>query len=263
MKDNLSAEAIQDLLKNEFYRISVVEESPSTNTQVREVALAGKRAGYVLIADRQTAGRGRMGRTFHSPAGTGLYLSLLLRPEDLGETEHMTVLCAVAAARAVNSALGIDVGIKWVNDLYYRGKKVCGILAESALNDQGAPDYVICGVGFNVFPPEEGFPQEIASLAGALCDTFDPTARTRLAAAFLKEFSWAMMEDFSSLMEEYRRRSVLIGKSVVSLSGGFSGTATVLGIDIDGRLMVRLENGKILGLSSGEVRVRLAETEKE
>ncbi len=257
--DHLSSQAIQEILKNEYYRITVVDESPSTNTAVKEAAKAGKRAGYVLIANRQTAGRGRMGRTFHSPRGTGLYLTLLLRPDTAEEIEHLTVLAAVAAARAVQSALGLEVGIKWVNDLYYNGRKVCGILAESAVDDFGKPEYALCGVGFNVFPPEGGFPPELAEIAGALCPVFDPTARTRLAAAFLLQFSRAMMEDFSSLMEEYRRRSVLIGKTVFSPSGFFQGSALVLGIDYDGRLMVRLENGKIIGLSSGEVSVRLHE----
>ncbi len=257
--DNLSSQAIQDILKNEYYRITVVDEIDSTNAAVKQVAKAGKRAGYVLIANRQTAGRGRLGRSFHSPQGTGLYLTLLLRPESPEDTVHLTVLAAVAAARAVQSALGIEVGIKWVNDLYYNGRKVCGILAESAVDDSGKPEYVLCGIGFNVFPPEGGFPPDIAETAGALCESFDPTARTRLAAAFLLQFSRAMMEDYATLLEEYRRRSVLIGKAVYSPAGAFPGNATVLGIDYDGKLMVRLESGKILGLSSGEVSVRLSE----
>lgn len=242
-------------------RITVAEECPSTNAAVKALAEEGEGEGYVLIADRQTQGRGRLGRTFFSPSGTGLYLSVLLRPPmSASEGGRITTVAAVAAARAVKTVFDLDVEIKWVNDLYRNGRKVCGILTESSVNfETGRLDYAVCGVGFNVFPPAGGFPSELQTIAGAVCDGWSPTGRGRLAAGFLNEFYAGLREDYPSVLEEYRRRSCLIGQRVVSPAKAFPGAATVLGIDDDGGLMVRLADGGVRTLSSGEVSVRLYE----
>ncbi len=260
MKDRLSAEAVQDRLTCP-YRVTVVDETPSTNTDVKALAEAGEEAGFVLIADRQTQGRGRLGRSFHSPGGTGLYLSLLLRPDcPAPEAVFITTVAAVAAARAVKKVFGLDVGIKWVNDLYLKGKKVCGILTESSVDfTSGRLEYAVCGIGFNVFSPPEGFPEELKTVAGALTGSFDETARSRLAAAFLNEFYQASEADRETVMAEYRRRSMLIGKTVTSPTGGFDGVGQVLGIDDSAGLILRLSDGSVRVLSSGEVSVRLHE----
>ena len=172
----------------------------------------------------------------------------------------MTVVAAVAAARAVQSVFDIDAGIKWVNDLYYKERKVCGILTESSLNlTDGTLDYAVCGVGFNVFPPQEGFPEHLQSVAGALCDGYDESARSRLAAAFLNEFYRGRTEAWTSILAEYRRRCVLMGKSVTSPTGAFEGAGMVLGIDDSAGLIVRLADGSIRVLQSGEVSVRIDE----
>ncbi len=258
MKDLLSAGAVQEHLTCP-YRVALVDEIPSTNDAVKALAEAGEAEGYVLIADRQTQGRGRMGRSFYSPEGTGLYLSLLLRPRCApSQGVFLTVVAAVAAARGVQSVLDRDVGIKWVNDLYFQDRKVCGILTESSVDPiTGRLEYAVCGVGFNVFSPSRGFPEELASIAGGLCDTFDETLRPRLAAAFLNEFDRGWKADRASILEEYRRRSILTGKTVISPTGAFNGRALVLGIDDSAGLILRLDDGKELILSAGEVSVRM------
>ena len=260
MKDRLSVEGVQRWLTAP-YRVTVVAETGSTNADVKALAESGEPAGYVLISDRQTQGRGRLNRTFHSPQSTGLYLSILLRPTcSVQESVFLTTAAAVAAARGIKSAFGIDVGIKWVNDLYYKERKVCGILTESSVNfDSEKLEYAVCGIGFNVFSPLDGFPEELTGIAGSLLDSYDNEARSRLAAAFLNEFYRIQIEDRATVLDEYRRRSILIGKTVTSPTGVFDGTAEVLGIDDSAGLMVRLSDGSCMTLSAGEVSVRLYE----
>ncbi len=241
--------------------ISVKEQSASTNLELKQWAAQGAQDGTVLIALQQTRGRGRLGRSFFSPPNTGLYLSVLLRPEASdAQLLQITVLAAVAAARAVKETCGFDVEIKWVNDLYRNGRKVCGILAEGIVcPETGKTEGIVCGIGFNLFPPAEGFPQEIASCAGCLCDTPDNTLLPRLAAAFLNQLYDIRTRDRAETLEEYRRRSLLIGKWVNSLNGAFPGTALVLGISDEGGLMIRTEDGIEQTLTWGEVSVRLTQ----
>lgn len=257
--DDFCAEAVQTLLTCPW-SVEFREETGSTNAVVRTWGDEGRGEGSVLLADRQTAGRGRLGRQFHSPGGTGVYLSVLLRPSGgPEECSFLTVRAAVAACRAAE-ALGVAPGIKWVNDLMLEGRKVCGILVESALlPGSDRLDYAVCGVGFNVFPPEGGFPEELEPIAGSLLQGTDPAARTRLAAGFLNEFYALLTADRERVLEEYRRRSVLTGRSVFSPAGAFPGVATVTGIDDEGGLILRLADGSERTLRCGEVSVRLHE----
>ncbi len=260
MKDFLSAARVQERLTCPC-RVSFVEQTLSTNADLKALAQDGAPAGTVLIADRQTQGRGRMGRSFFSPSSTGLYLSLLLRPDySAQESAFLTVIAAVAAVRAVKQVFDLSVDVKWVNDLFYEGRKVCGILTEASVNPaDGRLEYAVCGIGFNVFAPEEGFPQELSTVAGALCSSPDESARVRLAAAFLNEFYEAMQEDRASILREYRNRSMLLGKTVTSPTGAFSGFAKVLGIDDSAGLILECSDGTRRVLSAGEVSVRLGE----
>jgi len=256
----LTAAAVAALLSCPC-RVAVKDSSESTNTEVKALAEAGEGAGFVLIADRQTQGRGRMGRSFHSPGGTGLYLSLLLRPEGPARDHvFLTVRAAVAACRAVEETFGVSPGIKWVNDLILQGRKVCGILVESSMNfETDTLDYAVLGIGFNITPPAEGFPAELEGIAGALCPEDDGTKRVALAAAFLNAFYGVLAEDRRNVLSEYRRRSILIGKTVTSPTGAFEGTATVLNIDDFAGLILRLADGTGKVLTAGEVSVRLYE----
>lgn len=249
----------------EVWSVTETEEIPSTNTALKELARRGAPAGTVLIARRQTAGRGRMGRSFYSPDGTGLYLSALLRPDcPPGEALNVTVAAAVAACKSGEQVCGNPLGIKWVNDLYRDGKKVCGILTEGETDPKtGRLNFVICGVGFNVCPPENGFPEELSAIAGSLCDRFDPSLRISLAGAFLKEFRQALTADPKAVIDEYRNRSILIGRSVFAPDGAFPGEATVLTVDGGGGLVLRFPDGTERTLTAGEVSVRLSPNKPE
>ena len=238
----------------------------STNDLVREAAVRGEPEGLVVIADTQTGGRGRQGRTFVSPPGTGVYLSLLLRPKlPAEEAVAVTGIAAVAVARALGD-LGVgDAGIKWVNDVYLRGRKVCGILTEATMDmESGGLDHAVLGIGVNLFPPPGGFPPELADTAGAvLPGKPQDDERSRLIAAILDRFLplYRALPD-RSWLEEYRSRSILTGREVRFLREGREQRGLALGVDDSARLLVRLPGGEETALSSGEVQlIRPLETE--
>ncbi|MBR7002868.1 MAG: biotin--[Neisseriaceae bacterium] len=162
-------------LENRFnfpVEIHYVDETTSTNTVLKQMAADGAKDGTVYLAARQTQGRGRMGRSFFSPDG-GLYFSMLFRPKMNPATSLLlTVAAAVAVAEAMDEVFDTQSKIKWVNDVYVNGKKVCGILAESQLDPSKPTEQaVIVGIGINVCAPKDGFPTEIENRAGALCET--------------------------------------------------------------------------------------------
>lgn len=231
----------------------------STNSLLRDKANAGIPEGYVVLAGQQTGGRGRMGRRFYSPPDTGLYLSLLLRPAHLppAQAVGITTMAAVAACRAIEEVSHGDAQIKWVNDIYLGGKKVCGILTEASIGlESGCLDYAVVGVGFNVCPPEDGFPEEISWIAGAILPRSQEGTRNRLAAAFLKHFLAIYRSGGTGYAEEYRRRSLVIGKPIQVLSPAGQRPAVALDVDSSCRLIVRYDDGSVEALSSSEVSIR-------
>ena len=243
-------------------QIEVVDRLPGTNAALRTRADAGAREGLVLIAQAQSAGRGRGGHSFYSPPG-GLYLSVLLRPEiGARQAVGLTAMAAVAAARAAEKLCRTPIQIKWVNDLWKGGKKVCGILTEAALDlESGMLDYAVLGLGFNVVAPADGWPEELRNVAGALYDgTPAPGARAALAAAFLNAF-WPMYRagNRSGYLDEYRRRQALTGCRVqITPRSGAPRRAVVLGVDDDCSLVVRFDGeSRPAALNSGEASVRL------
>jgi len=241
--------------------LTVLDSIDSTNTALKAAAAGGAAHGTVLIAAAQTAGRGRRGRSFFSPGGTGLYVSLLLRP-DLAPDKaiRLTTAAAVAAAGAIEAVTGADVQIKWVNDLFLAGRKIAGILTESAVAPGGdLLDYAVLGIGINITPPEGGFPGEIAEIAGALLQTPVPDGRARIAAAFLTRFFqlYESVGTDTAFMDEYRRRSFVPGRDVTVLRGEQSYPAHAVAVNDDGTLTVRLPDGTEQILSSGEISVRV------
>ena len=263
--DVLNAAAVAAQLEEaplQALQIEVVDRLPGTNAALRARADAGAREGLVLIAQAQSAGRGRGGHSFYSPPG-GLYLSVLLRPEiSTRQAPGLTAMAAVAAARAAEKLCRTPIQIKWVNDLWKDGKKVCGILTEAALDlESGMLDYAVLGLGFNVAAPAQGWPAELQTVAGALYEgTPAPGARATLAAAFLNEF-WRLYRAGarSGCLEEYRRRQALTGHTVqVVPRTGTPRQAQVLGIDEEYRLVVRFAGeSRPTALNSGEASVRL------
>ncbi|MCH5352905.1 MAG: biotin--[acetyl-CoA-carboxylase] ligase [Acutalibacter sp.] len=239
--------------------IRILEEVTSTNTVGKELAEQGSPEGTVIIALRQTAGKGRLGRSFASPAGTGLYMSILLRPRfSAEESLSITTAAAVAVAGAVEAAAGKKAMIKWVNDVYLDGYKICGILTEASIDfETGGLRYAVLGIGVNVEVPEGGFPEELRDIAGALYEKdAPPETRTVLAAEILNRFFgfYQTLTD-RPFLPEYRRRSLLTGRRVTLVRGSIKQIGTVLGVDDEARLLVRLENGEEAAFSAGEVTV--------
>lgn len=234
----LDAQRLQNRLQQEI-KVYVFETLDSTNEECRRRIAAGELPCLVL-ARRQTGGRGRSGRSFFSPEG-GLYLSLALPlpPDAVG----LTCRAAVVTAQAVETVTGCVCGIKWVNDLYYQGKKVCGILAEAV------PGGVIIGVGINLAPCP--VPPELAEVVGFL-DCGDQ--REALAAEIAEGLLAADLSD-RSFMEEYRQRSVVIGRELECCMGDRSFSARALGIDDDGGLVVLSARGRET-LRFGEVKLK-------
>ena len=261
--DILSPQGIQKYL-DDGCRGLCVEVFPrvdSTNALVREKAAAGAPAGYAAVAAAQTAGRGRLGRRFYSPAGTGVYLSLLLRPENCAANRavRITTMAAVAMCEAIESVSDEKAEIKWVNDIFIAGRKVCGILTEAAFDlESGLLEYAVLGVGVNVCAPDGGFPEELRHIAGAVFRSPQRDIKNRLTGAFLNRFMaiYAHPED-TGYGAAYRRRSLAVGKRVTVVSPDRSRSALVLGVDEECRLLVRYGDGSEEALSTGEISIRL------
>jgi len=249
--------------------VEVRDKVTSTNTLLREMAAAGAPAGYVLVAEEQTAGKGRLGRSFHSPANHGVYFSLLLRPGvPASDAAFITPAAAVAVALAIEEVYGARVGIKWVNDLLVDGKKVCGILTETVIGaESGLVESAVLGIGVNVTMPESGYPEDIKAVAAALTDGTGSGDRCRLIAAILDNTAAASKTGGGSLfyarppawLAEYRARSVDLGQDIYVISGADRRAAKAIGIDDVCGLVVQYEDGETATLNSGEVSIRAIE----
>lgn len=240
--------------------IEVKETVTSTNALLKEKAALGAPEGTVLIALSQTAGRGRFTRKFFSPADSGIYMSILLRPRIPAESATLiTTAAAVAVAEAAEKISGRKTGIKWVNDVLIDGKKICGILTEASLNiESGELDYAIPGIGLNIYEPENGFPDEIKNIAGAILEERGSGNKSRLAAAVLESF-FKYYKDISerTYLNSYRERCIVLGKQINVLSADGTRPATALDIDENCRLRVKYSDGKEEILSSGEVSIKI------
>ena len=260
--DVLSADGISRYLTHPELSLQVFPSVTSTSSVLKELAAQDAPAPLALIAERQTAGRGRLGRSFYSPPGSGLYLSLLLRPLlPPEEATALTACAAAAAAEAIEELSGIPVQIKWVNDLLMDGRKICGILTEAGLDlENGRMSYVVIGIGINLRPPEDGFPEDLRSIAGSVFgDAPIPDLRNRLAAGILNRLLETAGDPASdSVFEAYRKRSVVPGKSIRILSPGKDPVpAEALALERDFSLRVRLQDGSVPTRRSGEISIRL------
>lgn len=229
----------------------------STNTYLKQLARAGAQNGTVVVADAQSNGRGRLGRSFFSPEGAGLYMSVLLRGAlDIECVSKITPFAAVCVCEAINTCCGVRAGIKWVNDIIIKGKKVCGILAEAERSqDRDAPDFVVLGIGVNL--KRSAFPEELSDIAGALEDFCSaPPERDALMREILGGLSPLLCGRVpEDTMKKYREGSILVGKSVYTLSEP-SVSGICEDINDDGALIVRESNGILRKISAGEVSIR-------
>jgi len=256
----LTVEGIRAHLSSELYLAPEVYDCVgSTNALLRRRAGEGAAEGTLIAAASQTEGRGRLGRSFFSPQDSGVYFSLLLRPALPAETTVLlTAAAAVAVCRSIEALADVKPRIKWVNDVFVDGKKVCGILTEAAFDTQnGGLDYAVVGVGVNVYAPREGFPQELRDIAAGVLQAPMADARNRLVAGFVNEFFplYRQLEQ-RSFLEEYRARSLVIGREVTVVRADVRREALACGIDDDCRLLVRYPDGTCEALGSGEISIR-------
>ena len=241
-----------------------LETVDSTNLYAKQLAVEGAADGTVVTADRQTAGRGRLGRDFQSPVGLGIYLTVLLRPDLPPERlSPLTAMAGVAVCRAVEGICGLSPGLKWPNDPVLNGKKLCGILTELSLEGEtGRVADVVLGIGVNVLHQPEDFTPEVREIATSLAQAVGgPVSRPALAAAIIREvdrlYDALTAGEVGPYLEEYRRRCVNLGRTVRLLTPGGDGeTAEALDIDDDFGLVVRKMDGTVQTVRSGEVSVR-------
>lgn len=257
----LSYEALMPWLTSPDSYYEVFREVDSTNRRAKQLVVEEKAVhGSFVLAEQQKAGRGRRGKTFYSPAGAGLYLSVILKPKgSLRENLILTAQAAVAVYKAVAKVTGIPLDIKWVNDLYYRQKKVCGILTEAVTDfESGDITWAIVGIGLNLYEDEKGFPEEIAEIAGALYKNREEAAGidgNQLAAEIVN----ALLEETEELKlpAEYVERNIVPGHRIRILEGGTAREAKALEICPDGRLKIQENDGQERILSFGEVSLKL------
>ncbi len=278
--DILSAEGILTHVKelSAENRIHVFKTVESTNLTAKKMALDGAPFGTVIIAEEQTRGRGRMGRSFYSPPGGGIYMSFILRPRlDSGKSVLITTAASVAVCRAIEEVTGKTCRIKWVNDLYIEEKKICGILTEAVTDfESGSIETIVCGIGINY---STVFPEDLAGIAGSLFEKESASSggsggirsgkkmsRNRLIAEVINQVMdiYEVMES-KEFIADYKARSFVLGKEILILpvagqekernpADGIQ--AKAVDIDSDGGLIVRYRDGSLGTLNSGEISIR-------
>lgn len=256
----MNIEEIKKYLNNDKYSFYVYDTVSSTNTLLKEMAKKGAEKFTVIAANHQTNGRGRKDRSFFSPKNTGLYFSLLVKPDIPPEKAlYLTTCASVCCARAIEDISNEKALIKWVNDVYVKGRKVCGILTEASLSSPDKLDYAVIGIGVNVFMPEDNFPEDIQNKAGSIFTEEGPDEiRCKILSYILNYFDVY----FSKLIEkpfldEYKIRSMITGKDIEILGRQQNNLARAIEINDDFSLKVSYPNGDIEDLSSGDVSIIL------
>lgn len=268
--DILSIQGIELYLEEACKPLSIriYKQLASTSLTAKHLAIDNVPHGTVVLSDCQTAGKGRGDKTFFSPEGSGIYLSMILRPGlQLMKPSLVMAAASVAVCRAIEKSCHLNPEIKWINDLYLNGKKVCGILTDALLNyEAGTLDALIIGIGINFVPPADGFPPELASSVSALHAASpgispEGISRNRLIAGIITE----LMNTFSPLnpaeiMDAYRRRSCVIGQSVTVYEDEAVIHAEVLDIDNDGGLVIRLSDSTVRTLTRTDITLRMKDS---
>lgn len=249
--DLISAESVSSQLKNDI-DVLYYPSIDSTNNECKRLLANGKQGVFLVTADEQTAGRGRQGKSFYSPALTGVYFSLVIRPKtSLSNAVTATSAAAVAVCKAIETLTDLKPKIKWVNDVYLHGKKVCGILTEAITDfEEGVVDSVIIGIGINIKTFD--FPDEIVD-AGCLNTKI---SRSALIAQIANELLNIAQGDYISFIDYYRSHSLVIGEKINFIKNGKITPAIATAIDETGGLEVLLENGEKTILRSGEISIR-------
>ena len=256
-EDKLKEQLSEEMEQTNIYVYDTID---STNDEAKRQWKEHKKAPCLFVSDEQTGGRGRRGRSFYSPKGTGIYMSLLIQPETgLEDAVHITTATAVVVAKVLQDYTDEEIGIKWVNDIYAGNKKVCGILTEAVIEpDATEKPAVVVGIGINLSTVE--FPEEIREIAGGLAVQDRDVDANELIARIAKgvlAFSENMQD--CTYVEDYRKMSVVLGREIRYNEGDAFVTARAIDIDSEGGLMVELSDGSVKVLKTGEITVRLEE----
>lgn len=260
--DVLSPQGIMAYLQDNTLcgQLVVLDTVDSTSLEAKRFALEGAADKTIVLANQQTAGRGRMGRSFFSPKGMGLYMSLILRPKLTGDRALLiTTAVSVAVTRAIERLTAIPCKIKWVNDVFMGDKKICGILTEAITDfESGSIDCVVIGIGINFCGKKEDIPIELREIIGYLFTEKPQTlSRNQLAAEVITEVL-AITENLQAddFIEEYREKSLILQQEIEIIKGEERQSATAIDIDDKGGLVVETAAGERLTISSGEVSIR-------
>ena len=247
--------------------LCVLSEVDSTNTYLKHRA-AELPDGYAVVADCQTAGRGRRGRTFYSPSGTGIYMSILLHPTlPLERINMITVGAAVAVCEAIEETAGFTPDIKWVNDVLMHGKKLCGILTEASVEaETGQLSYAIVGIGINIRRPKDGLPDDIRGIVGCLEDfSPHPVRRNALAASFFNHmescYRWIVSGETDRLIDRYRSWIHFLGQPITVIRNDIRQPSVAVAIDSNGHLVIE-QDGTRSTILAGEISIRLPEQQE-
>ena len=250
----INASAITEYLPDKYKPLSITayKTVDSTNRAAKDMAAAGTSMPFLVVADSQSAGRGRLGRSFYSPASTGIYMSLTMGGFDAPQKAlFITSAAAVAVTDAIISLTGESPGIKWVNDIYLHDRKICGILTEAQrLESEFA---IIVGIGVNMTTTD--FPEDISDVAESLKTDI---SREQMIAEITKNLlEICKSPENNNFIERYKKRSILLGKEINYFAGGEKKSAMATDVDRNGGLVILDEQGNLIKLSSGEVTVRL------
>ena len=241
------------------WQVHWFEEVTSTNDIAKEMAKQGAPHGTAILAGYQTGGRGRMGRSFSSPAGMGVYLSLILRPKCSADAlMHLSCAVGTLMCDAVEAVAGLRPGLKWINDLILDGKKLGGILTELSMCKEGVVDYAVIGIGINCNQLSADFPPELRQTAVSLnMHTGKQIEIPQLAAAMLKAlFDGDLPGDRKAQMAAYRQDCLTIGNPITVHAPTCTYCATALDVADDGALLIKTEDGTVKNLQSGEISIR-------
>ena len=253
--DPLNEDAIRAYCTDLSYPLYVFDTIDSTNNYAKHIAASADAHGTLIVAAHQTAGRGRRGHTFYSPANCGLYLSLIIKPHaKVQDMLKVTVAAAVAAVEAIEETSDAHPKIKWVNDLFIGRRKIAGILTEAVSHpDPDEPDAIVIGIGINVRSTD--LPEDIENIAGAIDDP--NLKRSHLAAVLWQRLLyWTEHLDDPNLMEQYRSHSFLLGHEIIYEFNNHQYSGTVTAINDEGNLVIQNRDNEEIVLSSGEVSVK-------
>ncbi len=261
--DILSPQGIYKYLDEKYQdkEITVFQTIDSTNTYLKKNVTPEMPEGYTVMSNEQTKGRGRYTRSFYSPNASGVYMSILLRPSGCSAQQALsiTTMAGVAMCDAINEVTNKKAQIKWVNDIFVDGKKVCGILTEGSFNiETNSLDYAILGIGTNIYKPEGGFPEDIKNIAGAISDTMQSDLKNKIASTFLnKFFNYYYSADNKEYIEKYKAYNFILDREITVIKSDEQLKARALEIDDECRLIVEYPNGDKEALSHGEISIKL------